>query len=189
MMNNMSCKLSGIESLKKLGLSEEEIDFAIERAKGIILGYAMEFRAKNLLEEWGYKEVIYVDLPTHDLEAVKDGERYYIEVKATNHSPTKEYSGFKLAMLVPLSKRHLTLVMRPEPKLYFTVEVLSKPKRELLEFMYNVITNNVDNLNILLREKEVLDNLKKYSSALKFFFNSTQDNEAKLIALDYLFYS
>ncbi|MEM0113571.1 MAG: hypothetical protein QW253_03155, partial [Metallosphaera sp.] len=113
--------MNALELLKEqYGFSEDEIEYAIDRAKGIIMGFAMEYRARLVLESMNFVNIKSVDLPTHDIEAERDGNKYFIEVKATKRSPTKEYSAYKLAMIAKLDGTHLTLMMTPKPNLVIT---------------------------------------------------------------------
>lgn len=127
-----------LSPLRELGMTDEEIAYALKRASGIIFGFGMELRARVVLESMNFQEVKSVDLPTHDIEAVKDGVTYFVEVKATRKSPTREYSAYKIAEMAMLDGPHMTLVMLPEPKLYLTEEVLSEPKRSLLHLLRQI---------------------------------------------------
>ncbi|MEM0374237.1 MAG: hypothetical protein QXV69_05765 [Sulfolobaceae archaeon] len=130
-----------LEKLKnELLLSDAEIEFAINKAKGILLGYAMEYRACKILERYNFKNIKYVNLPTHDIEAEKEGEKYYIEVKATSKSPTREYTAHKVVMIALLDGTHLTLLMKPKEELYLTRQILSEPKRVLYDFFKTLRT-------------------------------------------------
>ena len=148
------------------GLTDEDLEFALQRAKGILLGYAMEHKAIRVLTELNFENVVFVDKPTHDFEALKGGEKYYIEVKATKKSPTREYSAFKLAMIAALDGIHATLVMKPEPKLYLTEEILSEPKRVLLGFFRRLYEGDEDKLLEFVRDKRNLEILMNYRRVL-----------------------
>jgi len=74
---------------EQYGFTEEELEYAINRARGIIMGFAMEYRARMVLESMNFVNIRSVDLPTHDLEAERDGNKYFVEVKASKRSPTK----------------------------------------------------------------------------------------------------
>jgi hypothetical protein len=155
------------ELMKEYMLTQEDIDFALERAKGILLGYAMEHKAFRVLMSLDFKDVKFVDKPTHDFEALKDDEKYYIEVKATRKSPTKEYSAFKLAMIASLDGIHATLVMKPEPKLFVTEEILSEPKRILFRFFKELYKKDYDGLRALLSDEKAVEVLSQYRRVLQ----------------------
>ncbi|AWR93325.1 hypothetical protein [Acidianus brierleyi] len=140
--------------MEEFGFTDDEISYALDKAKGIILGFAMEYRARQVLESMNFINVKSVDLPTHDIEAEKDGRRYFIEVKATKKSPTKEYSAYKIAMIAKLGGTHLTLLMTPKPTLYLTEDILSEPKRILLKFFRLIFAEDLVDL------KDFLDNDK-----------------------------
>ncbi len=156
-----------LEELKReYDLTDEDLEFALERAKGILLGYAMEHKAIRVLTSLNFQNIVFVDKPTHDFEAYKDGEKYYIEVKATSKSPTREYSAFKLAMIAALNGIHATLVMKPEPKLYLTEEILSEPKRVLLQFFKKLYEGNEEELLEFVRDEHNLKILMNYRRVL-----------------------
>ncbi|WP_229768082.1 hypothetical protein [Sulfodiicoccus acidiphilus] len=153
-------------------MTDEEISYALKRARGIIFGFGMEFRAKSVLESMNFEEVRGVDLPTHDIEAIRGGVKYFIEVKATRKSPTKGYSAHKIAQLALLDGPHMTLVMYPEPKLYLTEEVLSEPKRMLLFLLKQVKNGNLEAVKKIVEiggdflrpyEAVIMDFSRKYS--------------------------
>lgn len=159
-----------IEELKeKYGLTDEEIDYALEKAKGIILGFAMELRAIKVLEDMSFTNIRYVDLPTHDIEAEKSGNKYYIEVKASKKSPTREYSAYKLAMIAMLEGTHLTLVMKPTPQLFNTEEILSEPKKILLHFFQYAYRGDVEGLKNLMSSEKTKLILSNYNKVIKSY--------------------
>lgn len=73
------------ELISEYGFDEEEINYALMRAKGIIFGFAMEYRARKILQDMNFENIRSVDMPTHDIEAEKDGVKYYVEVKASKN--------------------------------------------------------------------------------------------------------
>ncbi|QKR00509.1 hypothetical protein GWK48_09105 [Metallosphaera tengchongensis] len=139
---------------EEYGFTDDELEYGVSRAKGIIMGFAMEYRARLVLESMNFINVKYVDLPTHDIEAEKNGSKYYVEVKASKRSPTKEYSAYKLAMIAKLSGTHLTLLMTPKPTLLNTEDILSEPKRILLNFFRLAINNKDDELKKFLEDEK-----------------------------------
>jgi len=163
------------------GLSEEDIEYAIEKAQGIILGFAMEYKAIRVLEGMDFKNVKYVDLPTHDIEAEKLGQRYYIEVKASKKSPTKEYSAHKLAMIAMLDGTHLTLVMKPSPHLFSTEEVLSIPKKVLLNFFKYAYHGDIENLKTLLSDDRAREILLSYERIIKTYSSKYSGESLSII--------
>lgn len=156
------------EILKDLDLTNEELEYALRKAKGIILGFAMEYRAAQFLRNMGYERVTTVDMPSHDIEAKLKGETFYIEVKASRYSPTKEYSGHKIGMIVELGDRHLTLTMTPEPRIMKTLEILSPPKRLLYDFLTSVKQNDLEKMRSILTEENIKV-LKTYSRVILEF--------------------
>ena len=85
--------MDALQLLKdEYGFTDDELQYAVNRAKGIIMGFAMEYRARIVLESMNFVNIRSVDLPTHDIEAERDGNKYFVEVKASKRSPTKEYS-------------------------------------------------------------------------------------------------
>jgi hypothetical protein len=170
--------------MEQYGLTEEDLDFALRRAKGILLGYAMEHKAFRVLTSLDFQDVRFVDKPTHDFEAVKGGDKYYIEVKATKRSPTKEYSAHKLAMIATLDGIHATLVMKPEPKLYVTEEILSEPKRILLRFFRELYKGDQESLKVFLSDEKVLSTLANYKRVLqqyKVSLDALGDQEERIL--------
>ncbi|WP_236753038.1 hypothetical protein [Acidianus sp. HS-5] len=163
------------ELINEYGFTDEEINFALERAKGIIFGFAMEYRARKVLEEYNFTNIKSVNLPTHDIEAEKDGEKYYVEVKASKKSPTKEYSAYKIAMIAQLHGIHLTLVMLPSPKLYITEEILSEPKRVLLEFFKILFNNESEKLKEFLSNDKNRKIVESYSKVIVHYSPEIKD--------------
>ncbi|EZQ10798.1 hypothetical protein [Candidatus Acidianus copahuensis] len=174
-----------MDSLKLLkeeyGISDDELDFAIGRAKGIVLGFAMEFRARKILEDMNFVNVKSVDLPTHDIEAEKDGEKFFIEVKASKKSPTKEYSAYKIAMIAKLNGTHLTLLMRPNPNLLYTKDILSEPKRILLEFFKLLFSSDYEDLELFLEDYKKRSIVASYGKVIQHYVQ-----EMKLGSLEVL---
>ncbi|MCG2909943.1 MAG: hypothetical protein RXQ80_01785 [Sulfolobaceae archaeon] len=159
-----------LDEIKEIyGLTDEELEYAIEKAKGIILGYAMELRAIKVLESMNFRNIRYVDLPTHDLEAEKCGNRYYIEVKASKKSPTREYSAHKLAMIAMLDGTHLTLVMNPSPHLFETEDILSEPKRILYRFFKYAYKGETESLKSLISDEKYKVILSNYQRVIKYY--------------------
>jgi hypothetical protein len=159
-----------LDEIKEIyGLTDEELEYAIEKAKGIILGYAMELRAIKVLESMNFRNIRYVDLPTHDLEAEKCGNRYYIEVKASKKSPTREYSAHKLAMIAMLDGTHLTLVMKPSPHLFETEDILSEPKRILYRFFKYAYKGETESLKSLINDEKYKVILSNYQRVIKYY--------------------
>ena len=164
------------ELINEYGFTDEEINFALERAKGIIFGFAMEYRARKVLEEeYNFTNIKSVNLPTHDIEAEKDGKKYYIEVKASKKSPTKEYSAYKIAMIAQLNGTHLTLVMLPSPKLYVTEQILSEPKRVLFEFFKMLFNNDNERLKEFLSNDKNKKIIESYSKVIAHYFPEIKD--------------
>jgi predicted RecB family endonuclease len=161
--------------INEYGFTDEEINFALERAKGIIFGFAMEYRARKVLENYNFTNIKSVNLPTHDIEAEKDGEKYYIEVKASKKSPTKEYSAYKIAMIAQLHGIHLTLVMLPSPRLYLTEEILSEPKRVLFEFFKMLFNNENDKLKEFLANDKNRKIVESYNKVITHYFPEIKD--------------
>lgn len=171
--------MNTLETLKnEFGFTDEELDYALYRAKGIIFGFAMEYRAKKILEEMSFTNIQFVNLPTHDLEAEKDGVKYFIEVKATKRSPTKEYSAYKIAMMAKLNGSHLTLVMIPKPNLVPTEEILSRPKRVLYEFFKLVFRGDIERLNEFLKDDGNKSILSTYGKVIKHFLGRLNDKNS-----------
>lgn len=174
--------MKALDDLKfTYGLSDEDIEYAIERAKGIILGFAMEYKAIRVLEDMDFKNVRYVDLPTHDIEAEKLGKKYYIEVKASKKSPTKEYSAHKLAMIAMLDGIHLTLVMKPSPHLFSTEDVLSTPKKILLNFFKYAYQGDIENLKTLLNDDKTREVLHGYGRIIKTYVTKYSEESLSVI--------
>ena len=163
------------------GLSEEDIEYAIEKAKGIILGFAMEYKAIRILEDMDFKNIKYVDLPTHDIEAEKFGQKYYIEVKASKKSPTREYSAHKLAMIAMLGGTHLTLVMKPTPHLFNTEEILSLPKKVLFNFFKYAYEGDIENLKTLLSDEKTREILQNYERIIKAYSSKYSERSLSII--------
>ena len=174
--------MKALEELKNAyGLSEEDIEYAIEKAKGIILGFAMEYKAIRVLEDMNFKNIKYVDLPTHDIEAEKCGQKYYIEVKASSKSPTKEYSAHKLAMIAMLNGIHLTLVMKPSPHLFNTEEILSVPKRVLFNFFKYAYQGDTESLKALLSDEKTREILLSYERIIKAYSGKYSEKSLSII--------
>ncbi|MCY0859128.1 MAG: hypothetical protein OWQ54_01725 [Sulfolobaceae archaeon] len=157
------------EIKEEYGFSDEEIEFALNRAKGILVGFAMEYRAINFLKSMNFDNIRYVDLPTHDFEAEKDGKTYFIEVKASKKSPTKEYSPYKVAMIAMLKGTHLTLLMKPSPLLIITEDILSEPKRVLFEIFKSAFEENYEMLQKLISDDRNKEIIKNYVRVIKYF--------------------
>jgi hypothetical protein len=167
--------------MREYNLTEEELEFALNKAKGIIYGYAMEFRAIRILEKYNFTNIKYVDMPTHDIEAEKNGMKFYIEVKATSKSPTKEYSPHKVIMIGLLDGEHLTLLMKPKELLVPTRQILSEPKLILYEFVKN--RSNYEFLQKFLGNPKYLGVLKGYYKALKDFSYILPENILEVLRL------
>lgn len=171
-----------LEDLKSTyGLSEQDIEYAIEKAKGIILGFAMEYKAIRVLEDMHFDNVKYVDLPTHDIEAEKSGQKYYIEVKASSKSPTKEYTAHKIAMIAMLDGIHLTLIMKPTPKLLMTEEILSEPKKILLNFFKYAYKGETESLKMLLSDDKTKEVLLGYERIIKTYITKYKEDSLSII--------
>jgi hypothetical protein len=145
-------------------LTEEEASYALRKASGVILGYAMEYRAVRVLDQMGFTNIIIADLPTHDIEAEKDGARYFIEVKSTRHSLTREYSAHKIAMMAELDGIHATLAMLPEPKLHETEKILSEPKRMLFKILRYIKLGDREKIDQMLSDHKVARVIAGYKS-------------------------
>lgn len=173
--------MNALDEMKtEFGFSDEEIEFALNRAKGILIGFAMEYRAMNLLKRMNFENIKYVDMPTHDLEAEKDGKKYFIEVKASKKSPTKEYSPYKVAMIAMLDGTHLTLLMKPSPMLMVTEDILSEPKKILFETFKSALYENYEALQKILNDNRNFEILRSYNKVFRLFI-SKLPNEALLI--------
>ena len=148
--------------LDELELEDNELEYAIRKARGIILGYAMEYRAVNILKKMGFQQIKLVTSPTHDIEAVRDEKKYYIEVKASKYSPTRHYTAWKIAMIVLLDGEHYTLTIRGDNyKLEKTRDILSKPKQQLYDYLVKLKeANTVEGL-----EKQ----LEQYKNVIEWF--------------------
>lgn len=167
--------MNTLDALKnEFGFTDEELDYALDRAKGIILGFAMEYRAKKVLEQMNFRNIQFVNLPTHDLEAEKDGIKYYIEVKATKKSPTREYSAYKIAMMAKLDGVHMTLIMIPKPNLLPTEEVLSKPKRILYEFFKLVFRGDLEKLKEFLSDESNRIIISSYDKVINYYVGNKE---------------
>ncbi|QGA53520.1 hypothetical protein GFS03_02395 [Sulfolobus sp. E5-1-F] len=161
-----------IHELKsEYGFDEDEINYALSRARGIIFGFAMEYRARRILQEMHFENIKSVDMPTHDIEAEKDGIKYYVEVKASKKSPTREYSAYKVAMIALLDGVHLTLSMIPRPNLLLTEEILSEPKRILYRFFKLAYTKQSEELKVFLENEKNREVLDSYSNVIKTISN------------------
>lgn len=147
--------------------SDEELEYALSRAKGIIFGFAMEYRARRILEEMKFTNIRSVDMPTHDIEADKEGQTFYIEVKATKRSPTKEYSAYKIAMIATLDGPHLTLLMKPEPILLVTEKILSEPKRILLRFFKLIYEGKTEDILTFIEDTHNREIISSYGKVIK----------------------
>ncbi|ARM75145.1 hypothetical protein [Acidianus manzaensis] len=171
--------MNTLQDLKdEFGFTDEELNFALDRAKGMILGFAMEYRARKVLEELNFTNIKSVDLPTHDIEAEKDGVKYFIEVKASKKSPTKEYSAYKIAMMAKLNGVHLTLVMIPKPNLMPTEEILSKPKRVLYEFFKIFFSGNSSQLKEFLEDNNNKTILLSYDKVISHYIQEIPKNNS-----------
>ncbi|MDT7860646.1 MAG: hypothetical protein RRA45_00275 [Saccharolobus sp.] len=159
------------ELISEYGFDEEEINYALMRAKGIIFGFAMEYRARKILQDMNFENIRSVDMPTHDIEAEKDGVKYYVEVKASKKSPTREYSAYKVAMIALLDGIHLTLVMIPKPNLLLTEEILSEPKRILYRFFRLAYMKQIEELKIFLENEKNREVLSSYSNVIKTIYD------------------
>ncbi|MEM4046238.1 MAG: hypothetical protein QXI65_00785 [Metallosphaera sp.] len=169
--------MNALELLKEqYGFSEDEIEYAIDRAKGIIMGFAMEYRARLVLESMNFVNIKSVDLPTHDIEAERDGNKYFIEVKATKRSPTKEYSAYKLAMIAKLDGTHLTLMMTPKPNLVITEEILSEPKKILFNFFRLALNNKNDELKRFLEDERNKKIVRSYDKVVLSTLHGTLES-------------
>ncbi|AEB95544.1 MAG: hypothetical protein QXR57_03720 [Metallosphaera sp.] len=169
--------MNALELLKEqYGFSEDEIEYAIDRAKGIIMGFAMEYRARLVLESMNFVNIKSVDLPTHDIEAERDGNKYFIEVKATKRSPTKEYSAYKLAMIAKLDGTHLTLMMTPKPNLVITEEILSEPKKILFNFFRLALNNKNDELKKFLEDERNKKIVRSYDKVVLSTLHGTLES-------------
>ncbi len=129
------------KTLSELGIevNEDELEYALRKARGIIIGYAMEYRAVKILRQLGFQDIKLVTSPTHDIIALKNGQKYYIEVKASKYSPTKHYTAWKIAMIALLEGEHYTLIIRDnEYRLEKTINILSKPKQQLYRALLKI---------------------------------------------------
>jgi hypothetical protein len=158
---------------EQYGFTEEELEYAIHRARGIIMGFAMEYRARMVLESMNFVNIRSVDLPTHDLEAERDGNKYFVEVKASKRSPTKEYSAYKLAMIARLNGTHLTLLMTPRPSLLLTEEILSEPKRILLNFFKLALNNKLEDLRRFMEDEKNKKIVMFYDKVVQAYLHDT----------------
>ncbi|EHP70673.1 MAG: hypothetical protein RXS23_09700 [Metallosphaera yellowstonensis] len=158
---------------EQYGFTEEELEYAINRARGIIMGFAMEYRARMVLESMNFVNIRSVDLPTHDLEAERDGNKYFVEVKASKRSPTKEYSAYKLAMIARLNGTHLTLLMTPRPSLLLTEEILSEPKRILLNFFKLALNNKLEDLRRFMEDEKNKKIVMFYDKVVQAYLHDT----------------
>jgi len=146
----------------ELGLDEDELEYALRKAKGVIIGYAMEYRAVKILRQMGFKDIKLVTSPTHDIEAVKDGKKCYIEVKASKYSPTKHYTAWKIAMIALLDGEHYTLIMKNgEYALVRTRSILSKPKQQLFDCLLEIKNNGYKQKTVQEQYKEVVEWFKQ----------------------------
>ena len=160
-----------IDTIIDQQLDREEIEYALKKARGIIIGYAMEYRALKILEKKGFKNIKLVTAPTHDIEAVKDNKKYYIEVKASRYNPTKHYTAWKIAMITLLDGEHYTLIIRPKSKpiLKPTQETLSPPKRILYQILQAIKNKDLETLKRLIERQETNTILKQYTRTIKWF--------------------
>lgn len=164
--------MNALQALKEqYGFTDEELEYAVNRARGIIMGFAMEYRARMVLESMNFVNIRSVDLPTHDLEAERDGNKYFVEVKASRRSPTKEYSAYKLAMIARLDGIHLTLLMTPRPSLLLTEEVLSEPKRILLNFFKLALNNRLEELKQFLEDEKNKKIVMSYDKVVQAYLH------------------
>ena len=160
-----------IDTIIDQQLDREEIEYALRKARGIIIGYAMEYRALKILEKQGFKNIKLVTEPTHDIEATKNNKKYYIEVKASRYNPTKHYTAWKIAMITMLDGEHYTLIMRPDnkPLLKPTQEILSPPKKTLYQILRAIKNKDLAMLRRLVKNKENIETLKQYIRTIKWF--------------------
>ncbi len=160
-----------IDAIIDQQLNREEIEYALKKARGIIIGYAMEYRALRILEKQGFKDLKLVTAPTHDIEATRNGKKYYIEVKASRYNPTKHYTSWKIAMITLLNGEHYTLIIRPDnkPVLKPTKEILSPPKRTLYSLLKAIKNKDLEQLRKLATQPETKKTLKQYSRTIKWF--------------------
>ncbi len=152
-------------------LDREEIEYALKKARGIIIGYAMEYRALKILEKQGFKNIKLVTTPTHDIEAVKNNKKYYIEVKASRYNPTKHYTAWKIAMITMLDGEHYTLIIRPgnKPLLKPTREILSPPKKTLYQILRAIRNKDLERLRKIIVKPENKTIIKQYARTIKWF--------------------
>ncbi|ABP94827.1 MULTISPECIES: hypothetical protein [Metallosphaera] len=159
--------MDALQLLKdEYGFTDDELQYAVNRAKGIIMGFAMEYRARIVLESMNFVNIRSVDLPTHDIEAERDGNKYFVEVKASKRSPTKEYSAYKLAMIARLAGTHLTLLMMPRPSLVVTEDILSEPKKILLNFFRLALNKRTDELRKFLEDERNRKIIQSYDRVI-----------------------
>ncbi len=163
--------VSLIDALADQRLDRDELEYALRKARGIIIGYAMEYRALKILEKQGFRNIKLVTAPTHDIEAVKNGKKYYVEVKASRYNPTKHYTAWKIAMITLLDGEHYTLIMRPDnrPVLKPTQEILSHPKKTLYQILKAIKNKDLAKLRKLMEKSENREILKKYTRTIKWF--------------------
>jgi hypothetical protein len=174
------------KELKEIGIGEEELVYALKKAKGIIYGYAMEYKAVKLLMDMGFKEVKLVDMPTHDIEAEKENKTFFIEVKASKRSPTKNYSAHKLAMMASLKGNHLTLIMGDNVRLVETKEILSKPKRLLYEFLLALSNENKEEIVRMMKNQDYREVIMSYNQVIKENLIRVKDNQLREFLLSVL---
>ena len=163
--------ISLIEALVDQRLDREELEYALRKARGIIIGYAMEYRALKILENQGFEKIRLATAPTHDIEAVKNDRKYYIEVKASRYNPTKHYTAWKIAMITLLDGEHYTLIIRPSsnPILKPTIEILSPPKKILYYILKAIKDGNLAELRKIVEKQENKKILKQYTRTIKWF--------------------
>ncbi len=160
--------MNTLDELKsEYNFSDEEMEYALSRAKGIIFGFAMEYRARRILEDMNFNNIRSVDMPTHDIEAEKEGKTFYIEVKASKKSPTKEYSAYKIAMIASLDGPHLTLLMKPVPTLLVTEDILSEPKRILLKFFKLLYEGKTEDILYFVEDTHNREIITSYGKVIK----------------------
>ncbi len=168
-----------IDAIIDQQLDREEIEYALKKARGIIIGYAMEYRALRILEKQGFKDLKLVAAPTHDIEATRNGKKYYIEVKASRYNPTKHYTSWKIAMITLLNGEHYTLIIRPDnkPVLKPTKEILSLPKKTLYSLLKAIKNKDIEQLRKLANQPETKKTLKQYSRTIKWFTQKLRKQE------------
>ena len=87
-------------------------------------------------------------------------------MKASKRSPTKEYSAYKLAMIARLAGTHLTLLMMPRPSLVVTEDILSEPKKILLNFFRLALNKRTDELRKFLEDERNRKIIQSYDRVI-----------------------